>query len=58
MDSENSGPYTTITVKEYTHMQEVLLGLRRKLQEVRQFLEQGDWDKALALVRSNEDQEA
>ena len=45
------GPYTTLTVDEYNHLQAVVLGLRKRQQTAREFLEQGMPDAALALLR-------
>ena len=46
-----SGPYTTITVSDYAHMQEVVLALRKKMQTAREFLEKGLTEAALSLLR-------
>lgn len=43
-------PYTTLKVSEYTHMKEVILALRHKLQIVRELLEKSDIEGALVLL--------
>lgn len=49
------GPYTTITVEEYTHMSNVVLTLRDRIQKAREFLEKDDVDAALELLRRDRD---
>ena len=47
----SDGPYTTIPVSEYTHLQDILLALRKKQQITREFLEKGQVQEALELLR-------
>ena len=50
-----AGPYTTITVAEYVKIQSIMNGLRKKIQASRQLLEAGASDKALTLLREEND---
>ncbi len=45
------GPYTTITVDEYTRLADTLTMLRRRLQTVRELLEKGSAGEALTMLR-------
>lgn len=51
----NDGPYTTISVEEYTHMANVILFLREKVQKAREHLEKNEVDLALELLRQEKD---
>ena len=51
----SDGPYTTITVAEYTHLSEVIGTLRRRIQEARQQLETGAADLALRILKTEDD---
>lgn len=46
-----TGPYTTITVDEYTHLANVVLALREKVQKARELLEKDEKGEALELLR-------
>ena len=46
--------YTTMTVKEYNHLRAVILVLREQVQRARQYLEKGEVDKALQLLKVEE----
>jgi len=46
-----SEAYTTLTVAEYNRLSETILTLRRRLQEVRQFLEKKLPEQALEILR-------
>ncbi len=45
------GPYTTITVEEFNRMSATLLHLRKRIQQVRELLEIGKVEDALAIVK-------
>lgn len=46
--------YTTLTVEEYAHMSNAILVLRKKIQWVRQLLEEKRIDEALTVLRKEE----
>lgn len=41
------GPYTTLTVEEYTHMANVILSLREQKQKARELIENKRYEEAL-----------
>ncbi len=45
------GPYTTITVTEYTYMKTVMDNLRRRIQKARECLEKGAAGEALQVLK-------
>lgn len=47
----DEGPYTTLTVKEYTHMANVILSLREQKQKARELLEEGRAQDALDVLK-------
>jgi len=53
-----TGPYTTITVEEYSRLSAVILHLRRKVQKARELLETGNTPAALEILKFEDDPSA
>jgi len=55
--TEAGGPYTTITVEEYSRMAAVIRHLRKKVQKARQHLEKGETQPALQILAFEDEHE-
>lgn len=51
----SEGPYTTITVAEFSRMTAIISHLRKRMQKVRELLENGDTKGALDIAKFEED---
>jgi hypothetical protein len=51
------GPYTTITVASFNHLEATIRHLRKQIQSAREFLEKGLVVDALMILKSDDDTE-
>jgi hypothetical protein len=55
-DPPEAGPYTTLTVREYSRLVRVMTKLRAQVQKSRELLEKGRGGEALALLAADVDE--